>query len=166
MPAHQRALLRPLRQPLPFGVPAVRSAPAASQPARGTPGARWIWVVAVSCSLASAGRLRAQTAYVRFDIVSVEDTTFNFATTGSGWVKPSRTGIVVDPLHGDELIAKFRVTRAHKGTATGIVTGQTARLSLTDVALLTQPHPLFLTRPWFWIGVVAGGVIGYVAHGH
>ena len=129
-------------------------------------GTRWLWVAATACALATPSRLHAQAAFVRFDIVSIDDTTFTFATTGSSWVKPKRTGIVVDPLHCDELIAKFRVTKAHKGTATGLVTGQTARLSPTDVALLTQPHPLFLTRPWFWIGVVAGGVIGYVAHGH
>ena len=129
-------------------------------------GTRWLWVAATACALVAPSRLCAQAAFVRFDIVSIDDTTFTFATTGSSWVKPKRTGIVVDPLHGDELIAKFRVTKAHKGTATGLVTGQTARLSPTDVALLTQPHPLFLTRPWFWIGVVAGGVIGYVAHGH
>ncbi len=123
----------------------------------------WVCAVVVACALTTPARLRAQTAYVRFDIISIDDTTFTFATTGSSWVKASRTGIVVDPLHGDELIAKFRVSKAHKGSAMGIVTGQTARLSGSDVALLTQPHPLFLTRPWFWIGVVAGGVIGFVA---
>jgi hypothetical protein len=117
-------------------------------------------------ALLAAPRLFAQAAYVRFDIIAVDDSTFTFATTGANWVKPSRAGFVVDPLHGDELIAKFRVTKAHKGMATAVVTGQTERLSPSDVALLTKPHPFFLTRPWFWAAFVVGGVIGFVAHGH
>jgi hypothetical protein len=120
----------------------------------------------MAAGLAGSARLEAQPAYARFDITSVGDSTFTFATTGARWVKRSRTGLVVDPLHDDELIAKFRVTQTQKGMATGVVTAQTARLSTTDVALLTQPHPLFLARPWFWIALVVGGAIGYVAHGH
>lgn len=120
----------------------------------------------MAAALAGPARLEAQPAYVRFDIVSVGDSTFTFATPGAPWVKRPRTGLVVDPFHDDELIAKFRVTRAQNGTATGVVTAQTARVSTTDVALLTQPRPLFLTRPWFWITLVVGGAIGYFAHAH
>jgi len=142
-------------------MPATPAMPGLTRPAR----ARWVLVAVLGVSLV-APRLSAQAAYVRFDITSVDDSTFTFATTGANWVKPSRAGFVVDPLHGDELIAKFRVTKSHKGSATAVVTGQTERLSLSDVALLTKPHPLFLTRPWFWAAFVVGGVIGYVAHGH
>jgi hypothetical protein len=134
-------------------------------PLYGRPRRPLVWAVAMAIGLAGSARLDAQPAYARFDITSVGDSTFTFATTGAHWVKRSRTGLVVDPLHDDELIAKFRVTRARNGIATGIVTAQTARLSTTDVALLTQPHPLFLTRPWFWISLVVGGAIGYIAHG-
>jgi len=101
---------------------------------------------------------------MRFDITSVDDTTFAFATTGVRWVARSQEGLVVDPARGDELIATFRVTRARNGTATAVVTGQTARVTSSYVALLTQPHHPFFTRPWFWIAVVVGGAIGYVAH--
>lgn len=121
----------------------------------------------IAAGIAGAARLDAQQpAYVRFDITSVGDSTFTFVTTGARWVKRSRTGLVVDPTHDDELIAKFRVTQTQKGSAMGVVTAQTARLSTTDVALLTQPRPLFLTRPWFWVALVAGGAIGYFAHVH
>ncbi len=166
MPTDQRALLSPLRHRLPVGALRAPIGRAFLERAPRRTRSYCVGIALTACALASPSRLRAQTAYVRFDIISIDDSTFTFATTGSSWVKSSRTGIVVDPLHGDELIAKFRVSKAHKGTATGIVTGQTARLSGTDVALLTQPHPLFLTRPWFWIGVAAGAVIGFVAHGH
>lgn len=119
----------------------------------------------MSGTILAAVPVQAQApAYTRFDITAVGDTTFTFATTGARWVKRSQRGLVVDPAHGDELIAKFRVIRARTGTAMAVVTGQTARLTTSDVALLNQPRPIFLTRPWFWLGVVLGGAIGYVAH--
>jgi hypothetical protein len=120
--------------------------------------------MAAAALLGGTTRLDAQGAYTRFDITAVGDTTFTFATTGFRWVKASQTGLVVDPAHGDELIAKFRVIRSRKGTATALVTGQTARLTTSYVALLTQSRPIFLTRAWFWLGVAIGGAIGYVVH--
>jgi hypothetical protein len=120
--------------------------------------------VATATLFGAATRLEAQVAYTRFDITWVGDTTFSFATTGFRWVKASQTGLVVDPAHGDELIAKFRVIRSRKGTATALVTGQTARLTTSYVALLNQSRPIFLTRAWFWLGVALGGAIGYLVH--
>jgi hypothetical protein len=121
-------------------------------------------VVAASALVFSAPRAGAQIAYTRFDITSVDDTTFTFAAAGVEWLKRSQEGLVVDPTHGDELIAKFRVLRVHNGTATAVVTGQTARLAGSYVALLSEPHHPFYTRPWFWIAVAVGGAIGYVVH--
>jgi hypothetical protein len=108
----------------------------------------------------------AQTAYARFDLTSIQDTTFTFAVPRSSWVVPGLRGIAVDPTRGDELIAQFRVASVESGTATGAITGQTGRLTTAHVALLARPQTPFYVRPWFWLGVLAGGLIGYVAHGH
>lgn len=164
MPALQRALLRPLTRVELAARNGARDQRTTGAERLSAPG-RWIALAATVGALAASRPLRAQPAYVRFDITTVGDSTFSFATPGVRWVKRSQRGLVVDPLHGDELIAKFRVTRTRSGTATAIVTGQTERLAITDVALLDKPRPLFLTRPWFWLGMVAGGAIGYIAHG-
>ena len=108
----------------------------------------------------------AQTAYARFDLTSIADTTFTFAIPRATWVVPGLRGLAVDPTRGDELIAKFRVTAVDHGTATAAITGQTGRLTTAHVALLVQPQTPFYARPWFWLGVVAGGLIGYAVHGH
>jgi hypothetical protein len=109
-------------------------------------------------------RAAAQTAYVRFDITAIGDTTFTFSTAGVHWVKRSQSGLVVDPTHADELIAKFVVSRSRKGSAVGLVTGQTGRINMNYVALIKEPHHAFFTRPWFWLGVAAGGIIGWGIH--
>ena len=108
---------------------------------------------------------RAQRAYVRFDVVSVTDTTFTFATVGARWVSPGQVGLAVDPVHGDALIARIRIARVDSGTATAVVTSQTARLTTAHVVLLSQPKRAFYAQPWFWGAAVAGGVIGYFVHG-
>jgi len=111
-----------------------------------------------------ASALPAQAAYVRFDVIAVGDTTFTFAAPDARWVKRGQAGLVVDPSHGDELIAKFRVARLRHGSAMAVVTGQTARVTTSYVALLVRPRPHFYTRAWFWLGVVIGGTLGYIAH--
>jgi hypothetical protein len=108
----------------------------------------------------------AQAGYVRFDVASVADSGFTFTTSGAGWVVRGQVGLAVDPAHGDALIARFRVTDVRDGRATAVVTGQTARLTTSHVALLAQPKPPFYRQPLFWVGAVAGGIIGFVAHGH
>jgi hypothetical protein len=109
---------------------------------------------------------RAQRAYVRFDVATVADTTFTFATVGARWVSPGQVGLAVDPAHGDALIARIRVAKVDSGTATAVVMSQTARLTTAHVVLLSQPKRAFYTQPWFWGAAVAGGIIGYVVHGH
>ncbi len=114
--------------------------------------------------VAGARPARAQTGYTRFDVTAVGDTTFTFLSGGARWVSPGQRGIAVDPAHNDELIAKFRVLRVRGGMATALITGQTGRLTTAHVALLRQPQPPFYLRPWFWLGALGGGVIGYVIH--
>jgi hypothetical protein len=122
-------------------------------------------VVAAVCVAVPAGA-RAQAGYARFDVASVSDSTFTFTTVGASWVARGQVGLAVDPSHADELIARFRVASVARDTATAIVTGQTARLTTSHVALLAQPKPPFYRQRWFWIGALAGGVIGFVAHSH
>ena len=108
----------------------------------------------------------AQMGYVRFDVASVADTTFTFATIGARWISAGQVGLAVDPGHRDALIARFRVARVDSGVATAVITSQTGRLTTSHVALLSQPKHPFFAQPLFWIGAVAGGVIGFVVHGH
>jgi hypothetical protein len=107
---------------------------------------------------------RAQVGFARFDVTAVQDTTFTLSVNGAGWVKRGLKGLAVDPAHGDILIATFLITHVRKGVATALITGQTGRLTTSHVALLRAPsHPFFL-KPWFWLGVLGGGVVGYVIH--
>ena len=108
----------------------------------------------------------AQTGRARFDIVSVGDSTFTFSIRGNPWVSRGQSGLAVDPAHGDELIAQFRVIEVTRDVATALVTGQTARLTTTHVAILKEPRPAFYREPLFWVGALAGGVVGFVLHSH
>ena len=108
----------------------------------------------------------AQSAYVRFDVASVADTTFTFATVGARWVSPGQVGLAVDPAHRDALIARIRVSSVDSGVATGVVMSQTARVTTSHVVLLSQPKRRFYAQPWFWGAALAGGVLGYLVHGH
>jgi hypothetical protein len=120
----------------------------------------------VVLALAGPASAKCQTGYARFDLTTVQDTTFTFSTPRKSWVAAGQHGLAVDPAHGDELIAKFRVTGVQDGTATAVITGQTARLTTGYVALLAQPKPPFYRNEWFWVGIVAGGLIGYAVHTH
>jgi hypothetical protein len=103
---------------------------------------------------------------VRFDVASVADTTFTFAILGARWVSPGKVGLAVDPAHRDALIARIRVASVDSGVATAVVLSQTARVSTSHVVLLSQPKRAFFTQPWFWGAALAGGVVGYLVHGH
>jgi hypothetical protein len=120
--------------------------------------------VALVSAVAAPGR--AQTSYARFDVTSTQDTTFTFTVPHGSWVTKGLHGLAVDPTHGDELIAQFRVASVAEGTATALITAQTGRLSSAHVALLAKPKTPFYLQAWFWMGLVAGGVVGYTLHGH
>jgi hypothetical protein len=167
VPGLQRALFGPLTR-LPQQLPAVWLAPRTVRflrhsLQRARSGLTRLVVVGLLV-VAAPPAVRAQAAYARFDVTTVDDTTFTFATTGARWVKRGQKGLVVDPAHGDELIAQFRVSKVGHARATAVVTGQTARLTTAHVALLEERRAPFFRRAWFWIGVAIGGAIGYVAH--
>jgi hypothetical protein len=167
VPGLQRALFGPLTR-LAQQLPAVSLAPRTARVTRHSlqtarSGLTHLFIVGIVVAAAPPA-LRGQAAYARFDVTTVDDTTFTFATTGVGWVKRGQRGLVVDPAHGDELIAQFRVSKVGHARATAVVTGQTARLTTAHVALLQERRAPFFRRAWFWIGVAIGGAIGYVAH--
>jgi hypothetical protein len=110
--------------------------------------------------------LAAQEARTRFDVDSIGDSTFTFAVGRAHWVKRGQRGLVVDAKQSDALIARFHVLHVDHGVATAVVTGQTARVTPGEVALLTEPSRPFYAMPAVWIALAVGGAIGFVAHTH
>ena len=83
-----------------------RSALRARHVQRSVPGLqRALLSAACAVVLVSAGStpVAAQTAYARFDLTSIADTTFTFAIPRATWVVPGLHGLAVDPSHGDGL---------------------------------------------------------------
>src|SRR5271168_1683482 len=95
----------------------------------------------------AARPLAAQEARVRFDVDSVGDSTFTFAVGRAHWVSRGQRGLAVDAKQSDALIARFRVLRVEHGVATAVVTGQTARVTTGEVAVLAEPKPRFYEMP-------------------
>ena len=120
------------------------------------------WRIALLCAaLASpAVPAAAQATAVRFPIARIGDSTFTFVVEGRTWVSPGRSGIAVDPLRRDALVARFRVLTVDRGVATALVTGATTPLTADDMALLDQPRTAFFKQKTFWIGALAGVAIG------
>ena len=105
---------------------------------------------------------------VRFEIVSVGDSTFAFLAPNAPWLTAGSSGIAVDPRRRDILVARFRVLTRQMDTATALVTGQTTRLVTEHVALVSRPPapPIVLRRieqRRFWAGAAVGAVFGVIA---
>jgi hypothetical protein len=106
----------------------------------------------------------------RFEIVAIGDSTFVFLASRAPWLRAGGYGIAVDPRRRDVLVARFDVVDRHADSATALVTGQTQRVTVEHVALVTRPAdtvsvtvlaPVRRTR--FWEGVLAGlgvGILG------
>lgn len=99
----------------------------------------------------------------RFEILDVRDSTFRFLLGGARWVRTGADGITVDPQRRDVLVARFIVRGRVADTATAVITGQTTRVISTHVALLDAPPPRVTRRELFWLGALAGGVVGVAA---
>ena len=104
----------------------------------------------------------AQQGAYRFEITAVGDSTVSFRIGDVSWVKPGMTGIAVDPMHHDALIARISVLRVSGSLATAVVTGQTARLTTDFMALLEQPAKKWYQHPATWIAAGAGIILGVV----
>lgn len=92
----------------------------------------------------------------RFEVVAVDDTTFTILVGAERWVRRGTTGIAVDPRRRDALIARFRVISRAGDSVTALVTGQTAPIQPTHVALIRQPVPGPLRQDAFWAGLFLG----------
>ena len=117
------------------------------------------------CAVALVPRAGAQESAVRFEISGVADSTFSFMVGRHTWVQAGQRGIVVDPRRRDALVARFRIQRVQSGLATAVVTGQTTALSRDHAALVEQPSRPFFRQPTFWIGLLVGGLGGYLIGG-
>jgi hypothetical protein len=105
---------------------------------------------------------------VRFEILAVGDTTFEFLAPKADWLRPRMTGSVVDPRRRDVLIARFVVLAVGTDSATALVTGQTTRVVTDHVALVSRPPapPRVIARVErrrFWSGAAIGGLFGLIA---
>ncbi len=105
----------------------------------------------------------AQSIAARFQISAVKDTTIEFAIGDARWIKVGLQGRAVDPARNDEMIAQFRVLQITGTTAEAVITGQTRRVIDAHVAVLQQPSRPFWRQATFWIGSLAGVIVGAVA---
>jgi hypothetical protein len=123
-------------------------------------------LIAFLLCLAAPGRpaLAQESAY-RFEITSAGDSTFTFAVDRHAWVRGGLSGIAVDPMRRDMLVARFRVIRVTKDSATALITGQTTRITPEHVALIDRPGTPWYRQRAFWLGAVLGAVIGAVVAG-
>ena len=96
----------------------------------------------------------------RFAVVTIEDTTFTILIGADRWVRRGTVGVTVDPKRRDALVAKFRVLSRTGDSAIALVTGQTTRVSQTDVALIREPVPGPLRQGVFWGGLFLGAGVG------
>jgi hypothetical protein len=114
-------------------------------------------------ALGLAAPLNAQVKGVRFEITAVGDTTLSFAVGTAQWVRKGLSGIAVDPRRRDALVARFRIVDVNEGIATAVITGQTTRTAMDQVAILDEPTRSLYRTLGFWGGVVIGFALGAVA---
>jgi hypothetical protein len=131
---------------------------------------RLLVLAAAGCAALSAGCAPIRVRGVpdpagarRFEILDVRDSTFRFVLGGTRWVRAGADGITVDPQRRDALVARFVVQGRVADTATAVITGQTTRVTSTHVALLDAPPPRVARKELFWLGALAGGVVGVAA---
>ena len=107
------------------------------------------------------------TTAVRFEVVAVGDSTFQFLAPDARWLREGMMGIVVDPRRRDVLVARFTLLGVRADTADALVTGQTMRVSTDHVALVARPPvaPRIIRRierRRFWTGAAVGGALGLI----
>jgi hypothetical protein len=117
-------------------------------------------MVGAACAPPRVTHVNDPSSARRFEILDTKDTTFSFLATGAGWVRAGDAGIAVDPRRDDALVARFVVQGRVADTVRALITGQTARVTTSHVALLSSPHSVLLRERAFWLGVVAGGALG------
>lgn len=117
----------------------------------------------VAATPALATRAGAQETAARFEIVAVQDSTFKFTLGRQQWVAPALSGIAVDPMRRDALVARFRVLSVRGDTAVALITGETTRVTDQHVALINVPRAKWWKTASFWRGTILGAVAGLAA---
>jgi len=123
---------------------------------------RWLRALFVALALAVPSSARAQDTAVRFEILSVNDSTFTFNASHVGWIAKGQNGIAVDPRRRDVLVARFRILGVRAGMAEALILGQTQKVSTDHVALVREPTPHWYTSKSFWSGLAAGIAGGFL----
>lgn len=108
----------------------------------------------------SSSEAIAQYRGVRFEITSVGDSTFSFASGNEKWIRTGLVGIAVDPKRRDALVARFRVISVRAGEASALVEGQTTNLRTDHVVVLEEPRRSWYRQSAFWWGLVTGSALG------
>lgn len=117
---------------------------------------RWLCALVVALALVVPLGVRAQDTAVRFEIMSVNDSTFTFNAGHVAWIARGQSGIAVDPRRRDVLVARFRILGVRAGIAEALILGQTQKVTTDHVALVHEPTPRWYTSRSFWSGLLAG----------
>ena len=125
---------------------------------------RWRLLVVAGLMVATGARpAGAQLKGVRFEIVSVGDSTLVFKAGTEHWIKRGAPGSAIDPRKRDVLVAKLRVTNVSpNGMITALVTGQTTTVSMDHVVLLRRAEVPWYRRRTMWGAFLAGAALGVV----
>ena len=118
--------------------------------------------LALAVGAAAPRAARAQDNAVRFEIRSVGDSTFTFATPQAPWVARGQKGIAVDPRRRDGLVARFVVLGVDGGVANALILGQSQKVTTDHVVLLRPPQLHWYASKRFWAGALGGLVVGIV----
>lgn len=117
---------------------------------------RWLRALYVALALALPLGVAAQDTAVRFEILTVSDSTFTFNASHVAWIARGQSGITVDPRRRDVLVARFRILGVRAGVAEALILGQTQKVSTDHVALVREPRSHWYTSRSFWTGLAAG----------
>ena len=118
--------------------------------------------LALAVGVTAPRAARAQDNAVRFEIRSVGDSTFTFATPQAPWVARGQKGIAVDPRRRDGLVARFVVLGVDAGVANALILGQSQKVTTDHVVLLRPPQLHWYASKRFWAGALGGLVVGIV----
>lgn len=121
---------------------------------------RILLALALMIGAAAPRAARAQDSAVRFEIKTVGDSTFTFATSQAPWVARGQKGIAVDPRRRDGLVARFVVLGVDAGTANALILGQSQKVTTDHVVLLRPPQSHWYASKRFWGGALGGLAVG------
>ena len=123
---------------------------------------RILLLLALIIGLVAPNALHAQDSAVRFEIRTVGDSTFTFASTQAPWVARGQHGIAVDPRRRDGLVARFVVLTVADGVANALILGQSQKVTTDHMVLLRPPQSHWYANKTFWSGALGGLLGGFV----